>query len=33
MKTLERRVGPPPNFDFFAPMPESQISLGGHRLA
>lgn len=32
VKTLERRVGPPPNFDFFAPMPETQISLGGHRL-
>ncbi|KAB8181594.1 helix-turn-helix domain-containing protein [Microbispora catharanthi] len=32
VKTLERRVGPPPNFDFFAPMPESPISLGGHRL-
>ncbi|MEV7802762.1 helix-turn-helix domain-containing protein [Microbispora sp. NPDC088329] len=33
VKTLERRVGPPPNFDFFAPVPETQISLGGHRLA
>ncbi|MBX6386708.1 MAG: helix-turn-helix domain-containing protein [Microbispora sp.] len=33
VKTLERRVGPPPNFDFYAHVPDSPISLGGHRLA
>ncbi|GIH53804.1 hypothetical protein Mro02_07180 [Microbispora rosea subsp. aerata] len=32
VKTLEQRVGPPPNFEFYAHVPDSPISLGGNRL-